>query len=418
MPKKMTRISHRSMGARGQGFLSSHTTSFGSTTIARFILTVAAFVFCMGWIERRRPALPDTTTAVSSSNSSSNGGPHDNENNDGALRRGGLAGVDFLWQGPAHHNNQPPTAILFLAHGCHHAMTDWWLPSSSSSSVCPDCLGLPEERAIVQEALQRNMLVVATSSTETCWSAVDGAVVAQILQKLQQQHDPHSSLPILAFGASSGGHFVSDILPTALAAVQGRLDGYISQIMATSTTSPPPPHVQAAAYIVMRRDEPTTTLAQKQQAYWNNVHHRPCLLTQLEPLRVTDDFFARRIPEISRELSQQLVHQALLSSSSSSSSNHDNLLDADTRLLLTDPRHSDWQRLVRPILAASATATTTSTSTYQDSLVPDQSPLSEVLNVAYGMHEMSRDGVAPALDFLLQHTVGNNNNKNNNNNND
>jgi hypothetical protein len=62
----------------------------------------------------------------------------------------------------------------------------------------------------------------------------------------------------------------------------------------------------------------------------------------------------------------------------------------DGRLTL-DPRHSDWRSIVQPHIPIS-----------QDSLTADASPISEVMNAAYGMHEMAREGVEEALKFCLE----------------
>jgi len=63
----------------------------------------------------------------------------------------------------------------------------------------------------------------------------------------------------------------------------------------------------------------------------------------------------------------------------------------DNGLLEIDPRKSDW----RPVLQKHA-------DKINDSMIADASPISEVMNVAWGMHEMARDGVKDALDFLMK----------------
>ena len=61
--------------------------------------------------------------------------------------------------------------------------------------------------------------------------------------------------------------------------------------------------------------------------------------------------------------------------------------------LTQDSRESDW----RSHLASLALE--------QDPLVLNKSAISSILNVAWGMHEMSRDGVREALSFLLNTTA-------------
>jgi hypothetical protein len=63
--------------------------------------------------------------------------------------------IEFVFQAP-----KDITGIILLAHGCSHSATDWW-PKSQS---CPQCIGLPVERSIVEAALNHGYLAVALSS--------------------------------------------------------------------------------------------------------------------------------------------------------------------------------------------------------------------------------------------------------------
>jgi hypothetical protein len=68
-----------------------------------------------------------------------------------------------------------PEGVLFVAHGCNHAATDW-LPKSDA---CPRCTGLPEETNITRTALRRGIAVVAVSSaarrSHRCWDLSKGS---------------------------------------------------------------------------------------------------------------------------------------------------------------------------------------------------------------------------------------------------
>lgn len=314
------------------------------------------------------------------------------------LRRGLLGAVEFLWEAPRGSNDThpQPTAVLFVAHGCGHAMTDWW---AAAPAVCPECLGLPEERAIVAMALHEfRCVVVALSSVDRrrqgrCWSAArDGPVAASVLQEFAARHYP--GLPLLAFGASSGGSFVSTALGPALRARNAShvLSGYISQI-----APPPPPSAMAdavsarAVFITMNRDVDTDAavaafVKQQQPPSEDQIRH-----IRLPPLSLTPDFFADRLGRTyanrSAHMVQALHHAGLLSPSSSSAEPSNGSLQ-----LTADPRRSDWRSALAPLLDAADEG---------DGLMADVSPLAEVLNAAWGMHEMSRDGVREALDFLL-----------------
>ncbi|KAL7087254.1 hypothetical protein ACP275_13G056000 [Erythranthe tilingii] len=70
-------------------------------------------------------------------------------------------GTDLIWQIP-----NLPKAVLFLAHGCNGRALNFW----DKSCNCPNCIGLPEERLIVLNALARNFVVIAVSSKRVCWS--------------------------------------------------------------------------------------------------------------------------------------------------------------------------------------------------------------------------------------------------------
>lgn len=61
-----------------------------------------------------------------------------------------------------------PISVLFVAHGCNHAATDFWPPSRR----CARCTGLPQERLVRLAALARGYAVVAVSSLDRqtqCW---------------------------------------------------------------------------------------------------------------------------------------------------------------------------------------------------------------------------------------------------------
>ena len=265
--------------------------------------------------------------------------------------------------------SSPPCGILFVGHGCSHAHTDWFVH-------CQDCLGLPEERGIVKIALKFNLMVVAMSSENKrsrCWEvSKDGPRVASVLHDLSQRFSGQRPLPIYAFGASSGGTFVSN-LHSYLTKRGLKLDAFVSQIMAAS----PPISVNRAVYITMNRDKYTDAKAKK--FVFNS--HRDTKIKQirLPPLEISEAFFSERIVEVTKDQSNAIM-QSLKGAG---------FLDAEG-LLREDPRRSAWRALVRPHVPQ-----------IQDSLEADQSPISEVLNVAYAKHEMARDGVEEALEFCL-----------------
>jgi len=290
------------------------------------------------------------------------------------LRRGSVTTADdetveYLWQSsPPIATASRKEAILFLAHGCGHSMRDWW---PADNSACKECIGLPEERAIVQIALELNFLVVAASSKGRCWSNADGPRVARVLQEVNRS----LGLRIYAFGASSGGNFVSTVLGNVLAQSDAKLSGYVSQIAATLPQNPAWNKDTSVVFITMNRDLRTEEKAVAALELLRS-EGVPARHIRLPPLQIAPDFFAQRIGVQYTERSKQMV--GLMKEKGMLKDGY----------LTEDPRSSEWRSLLGQFAL-------------EDSMVNDLSPLSEVLNVAWGMHEMSRDGVQMALTFLL-----------------
>ncbi|XP_004243232.1 uncharacterized protein [Solanum lycopersicum] len=114
--------------------------------------------------------------------------------------------TDLIWQIP-----DSPKAILFLAHGCNGKAANFW----DRSPKCPNCVGLPEERLIVLNALARRFAVLAVSSAGRCWSIEEERLIVKDIIEWWVVKQKVQSLPIVALGASSGGYFVS-VLATDL----------------------------------------------------------------------------------------------------------------------------------------------------------------------------------------------------------
>mmetsp|Transcript_14617 Transcript_14617/g.21554 ORF Transcript_14617/g.21554 Transcript_14617/m.21554 type:complete len:357 (-) Transcript_14617:1026-2096(-) len=279
-------------------------------------------------------------------------------------------GIDYLYEVP---EKVAIKGILFLAHGCGHSMEDWW-PLSEDN--CPKCIGLPEERAIVKIALDHQLIAIATSSLGGCWSNSDAPRVTNVLRKFESEY---GNIPIYAFGASSGGQFVASVLPSAMKTAKSILAGYISQIM---STYPPESNDVPGVYITMDRDKLSQSTADKIIESIFQPNHIPAKHIRLSPLPINNLFFYDRIvdptlftKEISSEMVKALVEAGMLDESS---------------LLKEDPRQSNWRSILRPIVPEA------------DSLTADASAVSEVLNAAWAMHEMSRDGMEDALALLVK----------------
>jgi hypothetical protein len=292
-----------------------------------------------------------------------------------AVHKESINGIQVLWTVPV--TTKPPCGILLVCHGCSHSGTDFFRCDDDDEG----CLGLPEELAIVQIALDLNLVVVAISSQNRqrkCWSTEqDGPRAVNVLTEFVTRFsvDKKQQIPIYAFGASSGGSFVSQ-LGSVMMANGLVLDGFLSQIMAETS----PVEVGCTVYITMNRDTRTDERAQDivGNTTTNNKHAKKHI--RLPSLPLSPTYFSDRIPIMTQEESSR-IYTALL---------QNGYLDPNTKLLIQDPRQSQWRYLVWPLLTSS-----------QDTLQADRSPISEVLNVAYGQHEMAREGVKAGLEFCV-----------------
>ena len=339
-----------------------------------------------------------------------------------------INGTDVLWASPSENKSNersngndagglegpPPTGMLFVAHGCQHSNTDWF-HKSLASPACDDCIGLPEERAIVRTALDLGLVTIAISSTNRwskCWNLVkDVEPVGRVLKEFsnryfsteftpghgEQQQQP---FPIYAFGASSGGAFVSSIAGPLMTDFGIQLSGFVSQIAARggpdstdgalSTETP-----FCGVYLTMNRDRFTDDTAERIVETCNDSGKasNKCKHIRLPSLPIVPSYFSNRIPEISRTESEEMVR--LLKGAG--------IIDENTGELIRDPRQSRWRDALMQSPSEPAAGTPLAFLQRGDRLVADVSPISEVMNVAWGYHELARDGVREALEFCLAH---------------
>ncbi|XP_039121086.1 uncharacterized protein LOC120257867 [Dioscorea cayenensis subsp. rotundata] len=111
-----------------------------------------------------------------------------------------INGTDLIWQVP-----ESPKAAIFIAHGCNGRAANFW----DRSPECPNCVGLPEERLIVLQALERKFAVLTVSSLGKCWSFGKEKDSVRWIVKWWIEKHRLEKLPVVALGASSGGYFVS-----------------------------------------------------------------------------------------------------------------------------------------------------------------------------------------------------------------
>ena len=149
----------------------------------------------------------------------------------------------------------------------------------------------------------------------------------------------------------------------------------------------------------MDRDERTNNQAKSIVQSLSSVSI-PAKHIQLGPVPITPTFFSDRIPVISKDISERIFNAL--------KENHiivpyNELSDKDSLpripivlqtekyyYVATNPRRSNWRSIVSQIISADI-----------DTLINDESAISELMNVAYAQHEISRDGLYDAINFCL-----------------
>ena len=197
-----------------------------------------------------------------------------------------------------------------------------------------------------------------------------------------------ATAPLVAFGASSGGALVL-MLPSLIPGIQA----VVSQIMAI------PPHMLPSSmpptlFVHMHRDARTSALVQRcvKKLKQSGTPHAAAL--EVMPAKPTASFFMQRIERLTHE-SATALHAALKKAK---------LLDEEGHLAI-DPRRSAWRDAVRgaggglheqlPGPGAGGAP---------DTLVSDESAVSEALNVAYAMHEIVSDQIEVTLAWAAKPT--------------
>eukprot|EP00898_Chlorokybus_atmophyticus_P004286 jgi/Chlat1/4859/Chrsp31S04885 len=300
--------------------------------------------------------------------------------------------AEVVWQVPPN-----PVGTLFIAHGCTHGATDFW-PKGES---CDACIGLPEETALVRAALARKFAVIAVSSADRegkiskCWAApwppanstADMRRVPAALSAWRLQHKLNK-LPLYALGASSGGFFVSvlaHVVQLDAAAI------YISGGVANAYTRHPYLNDMAQPY------PPTLFVHMPRDTYTaEGVHMAIKAIQQLDepdsssivwaaeltcsPQPITPRYFADRCDSIDSATSVQLYNCL----------KEAGFLD-DKNMLINNPRHLDWQSVLVVKRGAEAVHATQ---------IVHPAALIELLNVAYGSHELTRDRAPQTFDWF------------------
>lgn len=285
--------------------------------------------------------------------------------------------IETLWQRPF---SDPVRGLVFLAHGCMHQATDFfadrepdgWVFADCSQSNFGRCLGLPEERRLVLRARKRGYLVAAVSGgsgRQSCWDMRrDGQRVASAVKHVLAVEGLPSDTPVLGMGASSGGAFMGQLLLTELQPQLLCIAPQISAMNIPSSNNVP------TIFVHMSRDERTARMiaGNVQQLQVQDVRTGQI---DVKPERVTKELLEASMPEASaREVLAAFSNTGLLTA--------DGYLQVDPRRAVPQ-----WSRAARAAVPGS------------DSLRPDESALSELLNVAWAFHELTSASADEVLDF-------------------
>jgi len=264
--------------------------------------------------------------------------------------------------------------LVFLAHGCSHSGTDWW----DKSDRCRKCIGLPEEKRIVARLIEEDYVPVAVSSQDRletrCWHEADITPLWKAIKIVREKLNL-STEPLFAFGASSGGTFVSRL---GIDPASG-FTATAPQLLIES--HPKKAHNKASPiFFTYMASYGTRSMYERLvEDYKKNGYNIRAQF--IPPLPVIPTFFSDRIEAISPKTSRLMV--AALREA--------DLLD-ESGMLRENPRGSAWRTTLQKFAGT-------------DSLVADESPISEVLNVAYAQHEMSSDFVDDMIDFFKEESL-------------
>lgn len=303
--------------------------------------------------------------------------------------------------------------VLAVFHGCSHRATDWFPVSDS----CKACIGLPVERTIAQGALDRGFAVLAISSQNKehkCWlphgdilpvskairhfyaflkkSTNVGSKRRELFSSTETMLGKGVSAtqmmspPLFLLGASSGGSFVA-----SFAAESRNLSLHVSaicvQISAIRQTNHV--HVPPTLFVHMTSDGHTSRAVGRiiEQLNKRSVGGVMVAAQHLcQSKAITPSYFHDHGQALSVVDSATLV--AALTAAG--------IIDAATGKLKDDPRMTDWRQTASKALPHVVLS--------RDNLKPDESAVSELLNLAWAAHEITDEFLPETFQWFLDHS--------------
>jgi len=289
--------------------------------------------------------------------------------------------IETVWQRP---HAELPRGVFFIAHGCQHQGTDifsdvghdGWRFAECEQSNFGKCLGLPEEIRLRDAARSRGYVVMAVSGgrgLKSCWNMErDLARVDAAIRHVKAAEGLREDAPVLAYGASSGGAFVGRLTAPVAKGGVPHLHCIVPEIMAVHGA---PNRGVPVLFVHMPRDQRTAAAVNTDISALRKQGVRVSEL-QVNPRPVTAEFLA---PCLNEELASEAM-EAL---------HADGLLDGAGHLK-RDARERQWVPILAAVLSGRGV---------QDTLMPDESCLAELMNVAWAKHEFSAQFAEQILDF-------------------
>jgi len=284
-------------------------------------------------------------------------------------------GIETLWQRP----KGTPKGIFFAAHGCCHQGPDYFSevePDGWKFEACADtyvghCLGLPEEVHFRHAVLTRGYVFVAVSGGSgvgSCWSEGEAPKVKQAIEYVRKAEGLPATVPVFATGSSSGGSLMT---PMADSDGVQNLKCIVPMVSTADATSRKIPTL----HVEMSRDSWTDRSGRQATESLKRQGVRAASISA-RPLPLTEAY-------LSQCLSDPNLRAAVIKAMRQSG-------DIDAKgLLKYDARESNWREPVRKVIAGRSA----------DTLVADQSCLSELMNVAWSFHEFTGEMSEQILDF-------------------
>jgi len=264
---------------------------------------------------------------------------------------------------------------FFLRSGRETVGPDGWRFEACSSSNFGRCLGLPEEVRLRQAARKRGYLVMAISGglgRQSCWkSRVDVHRARAAIHHVKSTEGLPEDSPVLAIGASSGGAFVGHLAAPISSGGLPHLRCIVPQIMSTRHSEN---RGVPTMFVHMPRDDRTAQAVSSDILRLEKEGIRTAEI-KVGPVPVTPELLAPCLgPGVAQDVVTALHRHGLV--------NEQGFLELDSRT----------RRWVRPVRQAVGGRS-------DDTLDPDESCISEILNVAWASHEFTSQHVGDMLDF-------------------